>query len=184
MKWLNKCLGSLNGKKNWAKKRCEKPMFLTIGWWITDGWFDDPIGLSARTYMLVPQNVLGKFLLVQRYLIPWSSFSPIPKLTHHHPIGHYSAWPSHTLTPHSSTPMSLCSTLMHHLLIGCYQHGPSIILVLFLLWMNDSLTNLWSLCDIYRLFVIWAYTLMVWSLSPFFLWSNVSSGLLVSLHSY
>ena len=36
----------------------------------TDGWFDDPIGLSARAYILIPLNALSKSLLAQPYFIP------------------------------------------------------------------------------------------------------------------
>ena len=36
----------------------------------TDGWFDDPIGLSARAYILILPVALSKSLLAWRYLIP------------------------------------------------------------------------------------------------------------------
>ena len=35
-----------------------------------NGWFDDPIGLSVRAYILVPPIALGKFLLAWPHLIP------------------------------------------------------------------------------------------------------------------
>ena len=56
-------------------------------------------------------------------LTPGSNFYPIPELTRRHPIGYYSALPSHTLTPHSGTSMSLRSTLTHCPLIGRLNHG-------------------------------------------------------------
>ena len=37
---------------------------------VADGWFDDPIGLVARAYILVPPIALGKFLLACSYLTP------------------------------------------------------------------------------------------------------------------
>ena len=90
---------------------------------MADGWFDDPIGLSARAYILVPLIALGKSLLARLYLNPWINFSLIPELTRRHPIGYYSALPSHTLTPHSGTSMPLRSTLTRHPLIGRLNHG-------------------------------------------------------------
>ena len=36
----------------------------------TDGWFDDPIELSARAYILVPPIALGKSLLARHNFIP------------------------------------------------------------------------------------------------------------------
>ena len=100
---------------------------------MTDGWFDDPIGLSARAYILVPPMALGKFLLARPYLIPGSNFSPIPELTRRHPIGYYSALSSHTLTPHSGTSISLRSMLTRRPLIGRLNHG-----VVFLPVLNLS----------------------------------------------
>ena len=52
-----------------------------LGCWfgITDGWFDDPIGLSARAYILVPPIALGKSLLAWPYLIPWIKLLPNPR---------------------------------------------------------------------------------------------------------
>ena len=44
-----------------------------------DGWFDDPIGLSARAYILVPPIALGKSLLARSYLIPWIKLLPDPQ---------------------------------------------------------------------------------------------------------
>ena len=43
-----------------------------LGCWfgVADGWFDDPIELSARAYILVPPIALGKFLLARFYLDP------------------------------------------------------------------------------------------------------------------
>ena len=63
--------------------------------------------------------------------------------THCPPISCYSALPSHTLTPHYGTPMSLCSMLMRCHLIGHHNHSLSLTPVLFLLWPNDTLTNPW-----------------------------------------
>ena len=100
----------------------------------TDGWFDDPIGLSARAYILIPPIALGKFPLAQPYTKNLgSNLYPTPELTCCYPIGYYSTLPSHTLTPHSGTSMSLRSTLMRHLLIGRLNHGVVFTLVLFLL---------------------------------------------------
>ena len=100
---------------------------------VTDGWFDDPIGLSARACILVPPIALSKSLLARLHFIPWINFSPIPELTHCHPIGYYSAFPSHTLTPHSGTSMALRSTLTRCTMIGRLNHGPLFPPVLFLL---------------------------------------------------
>ena len=90
---------------------------------MADGWFDDPIGLLARAYILVPLKALGKFLWLGPPLILRSNFSPIPELTRRHPIGYYSALPSHTLMPHSSTSMSPHSMLTRRPLIGRPNHG-------------------------------------------------------------
>ena len=56
---------------------------------VADGWFDDPIGLLARAYILVPPIALGKSLLARIHFNQRSNFFPIPKLTRHHPIGYY-----------------------------------------------------------------------------------------------
>ena len=100
---------------------------------MADGWFDDPIGLSARAYILVPPIALGKFLLARPHLNPWIKLLPIPELTRRHPIGYYSALLSHTLTPHFGTSMSLRSTLMRRPPIGRLNHGVVFLPVLILL---------------------------------------------------
>ena len=46
---------------------------------MADGWFDDPIGLSARAYILVPPIALGKSLLARSHLIPWIKLLPDPQ---------------------------------------------------------------------------------------------------------
>ena len=53
---------------------------------VTDGWFDDPIGLSARAYILVPPIALGKSLLARPHLNPWIKLLPDPR--------------AYTLSPH------------------------------------------------------------------------------------
>ena len=53
---------------------------------MTDGWFDDPIGLSARAYILTSRAALGKSLLAQFYLIPKIKLLPNPR--------------AHALSPH------------------------------------------------------------------------------------
>ena len=45
---------------------------------VTEGWFDDPIGLSARAYILVPLIALGKSLLARPYFNPWIKLLPDP----------------------------------------------------------------------------------------------------------
>ena len=62
-----------------------------------------------------------------------SNFSPIPELTRRHPIGYYSALPSHTLTPHSGVSMSPRSTLTRRPLIGRLNRGVVFLPVLILL---------------------------------------------------
>ena len=37
---------------------------------VADGWFDDPIGLSAKAYILVPPIAFDKFLLARPHLNP------------------------------------------------------------------------------------------------------------------
>ena len=44
---------------------------LSCGFGVTDGWFDDPIGLPARAYILIPPIALGKSLLARPHLNPW-----------------------------------------------------------------------------------------------------------------
>ena len=68
---------------------------------VADGWFDDPIGLLARAYILVPPIALGKSLLVRPYLIPGIKLLPDPQAY---------ASPSHWLLlsitkPHSHAPL-------------------------------------------------------------------------------
>ena len=46
---------------------------------VADGWFDDPIGLSARAYILVPPIALSKSLLAWLYLTPWIKLLPDPQ---------------------------------------------------------------------------------------------------------
>ena len=45
----------------------------------TDGWFDDPIGLSTRAYILIYPDALGKSLLARRNLIPRIKLLPNPR---------------------------------------------------------------------------------------------------------
>ena len=72
---------------------------LLIG--VTDGWFDDPIGLSATAYILVPPIALSKSLLARPYLSPWIKLLPEPRAY---------ASPPHWLLlsmtkPHSHAPL-------------------------------------------------------------------------------
>ena len=45
---------------------------------VADGWFDDPIGLSVRAYILVSPIALGKSLLARLYLNPKIKLLPDP----------------------------------------------------------------------------------------------------------
>ena len=68
---------------------------------VADGWFDDPIGLSARAYILVPPIVLGKSLLARHYLIPWIKLLPDPRAYASSPH-----WLLLSITkPHSHAPL-------------------------------------------------------------------------------
>ena len=68
---------------------------------VTDGWFDDPIGLSARAYILVPPIALGKSLLARSYLNPWIKLLPDPRAYASSPH-----WLLLSITkPHSHTPL-------------------------------------------------------------------------------
>ena len=100
---------------------------------VTDGWFDDPIGLSARAYILVPLIALGKSLLARPYLIPWIKLLPDPRAYALSPHWLLLSLPSHTLTPHSGTSMSLHSMLTRHTMIGRLNHGVVYLPVLSLL---------------------------------------------------
>ena len=46
---------------------------------VTDGWFDGPIGLSARAYVLVPPIALGESLLDWPYFAPQIKLLPDPR---------------------------------------------------------------------------------------------------------
>ena len=75
---------------------------------VTDGWFDDPIGLSARAYILVPPIALGKSLLARLYLDPKIKLLPDPRAYASSPH-----WPLLSITkPHSHAPLR-------------YIHGPA-----------------------------------------------------------
>ena len=68
---------------------------------VADGWFDDPIGLSARAYILVPPIALGKFLLARPYLNPWIRLLPDPRAYASSPH-----WLLLSITkPHSHAPL-------------------------------------------------------------------------------
>ena len=70
-----------------------------------DGWFDDPIGLSARAYILVPPIALGKFLLARRNLIPWIKLLSDPRAYASSPH-----WLLLSITkPHSHAPLRYIS---------------------------------------------------------------------------
>ena len=100
---------------------------------VTDGWFDDPIGLSVRAYIFVPPIALGKSLLAQPYLIPWIKLLPDPQAYASSPYWPLLSLPSHTLTPHSGTSMPLRSTLTRRTMIGHLNHGVVFSQVLILL---------------------------------------------------
>ena len=52
---------------------------LSCGFGVTDGWFNDPIGLLARAYILVPLIALGKSLLARAHLDPEIKLLPNPR---------------------------------------------------------------------------------------------------------
>ena len=68
---------------------------------VADGWFDDPIGLSARAYILVPPIALGKSLLARHYLNPWIKLLSDPRAYASSPH-----WLLLSMTkPHSHAPL-------------------------------------------------------------------------------
>ena len=76
----------------------------------TDGWFDDPIGLSARAYILVPPIALGKFLLARRNVIPWIKLLPNPRAYALSPH-----WLLLSITkPHSHAPLRYINVPVQH----------------------------------------------------------------------
>ena len=97
-----------------------------IGCWfgVTDGWFDDPIGLSARAYILVPPIALGKFLLAWPHLNPLDQTSPrSPSLRVVNPLAitqHYQATLSRPTPAHQCPPRSM---LTRRPPIGRLNHG-------------------------------------------------------------
>ena len=100
---------------------------------MTDGWFDDPIGLSARAYILVPSIALSKSLLARPYLIPWIKLLTDPQAYVSSPY-----WLLLSITkPHSHTPLQhinvLRSTLTRRPLIGHLNHGVVLLPMLILL---------------------------------------------------
>ena len=109
--------------------------------WVTDGWFDDPIGLSARAYILVPPIALDKSLLVRPYLIPWIKLLPDPQAYTSSPH-----WPLLSITqPHSHAPLRHINVPAQHAYASPLDWSPQsrccLIPVLFLLWSYDILTN-------------------------------------------
>ena len=98
---------------------------------MADGWFDDPIGLSARAYILVPPIALGKSLLARPHVNPWIKLLSDPRA---YALSPHWLLLSHTLTPHSGTSMSLRSTLTRRPLIGRLNHGAVFppVLILFM----------------------------------------------------
>ena len=109
--------------------------------WVTDGWFDDPIGLSARAYILVPPIALDKSLLVRPYLIPWIKLLPDPQAYTSSPH-----WPLLSITqPHSHAPLQHINVPAQHAYASPLDWSPQsrccLIPVLFLLWSYDILTN-------------------------------------------
>ena len=68
---------------------------------MADGWFDDPIGLSARAYILVPPIALGKSLLARHYLKPQDQLLSDPRAYASSPH-----WLLLSITqPHSHAPL-------------------------------------------------------------------------------
>ena len=133
-----------------------------------DGWFDDPIGLSARAYILMSWNTHGKSLLVRHYLTPWSNFYPISKAYTSSPH-----WPLLSMTkPCSHAPLLNIRAPPQQAYVSLFDWMPQsqsfVILVLFLLWTNNLLTNPWSLCSIYRSVVIQVSCPTAWTPSLFF----------------
>ena len=90
---------------------------------VADGWFDDPIGLSARAYILVPPIALGKSLLAWLYLNPWIKLLPDPRA---YTLSPY--WLLLSITkPHSHAPLRHINVPAQQLtrrpLIGRLNHG-------------------------------------------------------------
>ena len=108
---------------------------------MTDGWFDDPIGLSARAYILVPPIALGKSLLARPYLIPWIKLLPNPRA-----YASSRHWLLLSITkPHSHAPLRHINVPVQHAYASSLDWSPQsrccLSLVLFLLWPYNALTN-------------------------------------------
>ena len=108
---------------------------------MTDGWFDDPIGLSARAYILVPPIALSKSLLARPYLIPWIKLLPNPRAyaSSHH-------WLLLSITkPHSHAPLQHINVPAQHAYASSLDWSPQsqccLSPVLFLLWPYNTLMN-------------------------------------------
>ena len=77
---------------------------------VADGWFDDPIGLSARAYILIPPIALGKSLLAQSYLVPQLKLLINPQAYVSSPH-----WLLLSITkPHSHTPLQYINVPAQH----------------------------------------------------------------------
>ena len=121
-----------------------------------DGWFDDPIGLSARAYILVPPVALDKSLLAWPYLAPKIKLLPNPwayVLSSHWLLLSITKPHSHTPLWHINIPPQYTYALsIDWLPQSWYLLYPSVI-PFMTLWHSHEL---WCLCSNYRLFVIWA----------------------------
>ena len=87
---------------------------------VADGWFDDPIGLSARAYIYVPPKALSKFLLAQLYLIPQIKLLPDPRAYTSPPH-----WLLLSLTkPHSHAPLRYINVPVQHAYVSSPDRSP------------------------------------------------------------
>ena len=145
---------------------------------------DDPIGFTARAYILIPQNSPQK--------IPNNSVLPYPlDQTSNQSLSLHvvTLWLLLSFVkPHSHAPlwntMSLCSRLMCQHLIGRLNHS-------LLLSQCHPFYELMTFSQTIDPFVVfidsWSYGPLVRWPAPLpysFIWADVSTGLLNSLQSY
>ena len=135
---------------------------------VADGWFDDPIGLSARAYILIPPTALGKFLLARPHLNPWIKLLPDPRAYTSSPH-----WLLLSMTKlHSHAPLRHINVPAQHAYTSALDWSPQSrcyftpgVIPFMILWHSHEL---WCLYSIYRFFVIWASYPTARSVSLFF----------------
>ena len=151
---------------------------------VADGWFDDPIGLLARAYILVPPIALGKSLLARSYLTPRIELLPDPRAYASSPY-----WPLlHMTKPHSHTPLRHINVPVQHAYASSPDWLPQSRCCLFpgvipFMILGHS-HELGCLCSIYRFFVIRASYPTARIPSLFFPLAETSAKLRISPPAY